>query len=160
MFFMTKLLEMFTGLFANEHVRIALVGMIAAQMLKVLFYYIKHHKFNFKVLVQPSGMPSSHTAMVVALATSVGIADGWDSVTYAIAMVFSVIVMYDAAGVRQAAGKQAKVLNVMMEDFFTKKKIEEYRLKELLGHTQMEVFFGFILGVLIAFIYHYFFRLY
>jgi acid phosphatase family membrane protein YuiD len=160
MFAQIKILELFSGLFANEHFRIALVSMLLAQILKIFFYYLRFKKLNFRVFVQSSGMPSSHTAMVMALSTSVGITEGWDSVAFAIAMVFSLIVMYDAAGVRRAAGKQAKVLNVMMEDFFTKKKIEEYRLKELLGHTPLEVIFGALLGMTVAFMYHVTFRLF
>jgi uncharacterized protein len=159
MFAQIKILELFSGLFANEHFRIALVSMLIAQTLKIFFYYLRHKKLNFRVFVQSSGMPSSHTAMVMGLSTSVGITEGWDSVAFAIAIVFSMIVMYDAAGVRRAAGKQATILNVMMEDFFTKKKIEEYRLKELLGHTPVEVVFGALLGMVVAFVYHVIFRL-
>lgn len=148
---------MFHGLVRNEHVRIAFLSMIMAQALKIFFYYVKHKKFNFRVFVQASGMPSSHTSMVMALTTTVGISEGWDSVAFAIALIFSTTVMYDAAGVRQAAGKQARILNMMMEDIFTKKKITEYRLKELLGHTPLEVVFGAILGIVVAFSYHYIF---
>lgn len=114
--------EMLHGLTMNEHFRIALLAMVLAQVLKMLTFFIKHRRINFRVLVQASGMPSSHTSMVLALATSVGYLEGWDSVTFAIALVFGLIVMYDAAGVRRAAGKQARVLNMIMEDMFHKKK--------------------------------------
>jgi acid phosphatase family membrane protein YuiD len=149
---------MLQGLTRNEHFRIALLAMILAQVLKMLTFFIKHRRINFRVLVQASGMPSSHTSMVLALATSVGYLEGWDSVTFAIALVFGLIVMYDAAGVRRAAGKQARVLNMIMEDMFHKKKIDELRLKELLGHTPLEVIFGGLLGIFTAFIYHLVFR--
>ena len=147
-------LEMLHGLTINEHVRIALLAMLSAQILKILFYYLRHRKINFRVFVQPSGMPSSHTAMVVGLAASIGFVDGWASNVFAIALIFAIIVMYDAAGVRRSAGKQARVLNLMMEDLFTRKKINEMRLKELLGHTPLEVFFGALLGIFLAFAYH------
>lgn len=147
-------IEMIYGLTLNEHVRIALASMVTAQILKIIFYYLRHRKINFRVFVQPSGMPSSHTAMVISLAASVGFTDGWSSSVFAVALIFAIIVMYDAAGVRQSAGKQARVLNLMMEDLFTKKRINEMRLKELLGHTPLEVFFGALLGAFFAFAYH------
>lgn len=150
----TQFAEMMHSLTMNEHFRIALLAMILAQILKIFTFLIRYRRIDFRVLLQPAGMPSSHTAMVVALTTSVGITEGWDSVTYAIALVFSLIVMYDAAGVRRAAGKQARVLNIMMEDMFHKKKIDELRLKEFLGHTPLEVVFGSLLGVFTAFAYH------
>ena len=147
-------LNMIYGLTLNEHIRIAVLAMLIAQALKIFFYFLRHRRMNFRVLVQPSGMPSSHTAMVLALTASIGFADGWISNTFAIALIFSVIVMYDAAGVRQAAGKQARILNMLMDDLFAKKRINETRLKELLGHTPLEVFFGALLGVFLAFAYH------
>jgi acid phosphatase family membrane protein YuiD len=150
----TEFGDMVYGLTLNEHLRIAVLAMLTAQVLKIFFYYWKHRKFNFRVFVQPGGMPSSHTSMVLSLAASIGYSDGWLSNTFAIALIFSVIVMYDAAGVRRAAGKQATILNMLMEDFFTKKKISELRLKELLGHTPLEVFFGGALGIFLALAYH------
>ena len=146
--------EMLMTAFTNVHVKIGVISLLIAQFLKMFFYYLENKRFNFKVFVN-GGMPSLHTAAVVGLATSVGIVDGWNSVTYAIAIIFSIIVMYDAAGVRRAAGKQARVLNKIMDDLATKKHIKENRLKELLGHTQLEVFFGFLLGLFIAFGIHY-----
>ncbi|MDR2431847.1 MAG: divergent PAP2 family protein [Candidatus Margulisbacteria bacterium] len=150
---------MLCGITINEHVRIAFLAMLLAQVLKIFFYYLRHRKINFRVFVQPSGMPSSHTAMVMALTASVGYVSGWRSNTFAIALVFAVIVMYDAAGVRRAAGKQARILNMLMEDLFTKKKINEMRLKELLGHTPLEVFFGALLGIFIALAYHFIYKI-
>jgi hypothetical protein len=150
---------MMHGMTMNEHFRIALLAMIVAQVLKIFTFWILHRRISFRVLLQPAGMPSSHTAMVLGLTTSVGITEGWDSVAFAIALVFSLIVMYDAAGVRRAAGKQARVLNMMMEDMFHKKKINELRLKELLGHTPLEVLFGGLLGIFTAFAYHIIFGL-
>ena len=146
--------EMMHGLTINEHVRIALLSLVVAQVLKIFTTLLFHKKLSFKVLLQPAGMPSSHTAMVLGLTTTVGITEGWESVAFALAFIFSMIVMYDAAGVRRAAGKQARVLNMMMEDMFHKKKIDELRLKELLGHTPLEVIFGGLLGIFIAFAYH------
>ena len=101
-------------------------------------------------------MPSSHSAGTVALATTVGIICGFLSVEFAIAIGFSIIVMYDAAGLRRAAGKTAACLNKMMEEFYTGKLTDpQEKLKELLGHTPFEVFVGAILGAVLAFVNHY-----
>lgn len=98
-------------------------------------------------------MPSSHSALVTALAASVGQVQGWDSTEFAIATVFAIIVMYDAAGVRQAAGKQAKVLNQIVDEMFQEHpEFNEDRLKELLGHTPVQVIVGSILGIGIAWV--------
>lgn len=96
-------------------------------------------------------MPSAHSALVSALATGVGQESGWDSNQFAIATLFAVIVMYDAAGVRQAAGKQARILNQIIDELFQEgHKFNEDRLKELLGHTPFQVIVGLFLGISIA----------
>lgn len=111
-------------------------------------------KINFRRFLDTGSMPSSHTASVVSLATAVGIQKGIASTFFAISIVFAVVVMYDATGVRRAAGKQASVLNKIVENI--KKKdglvIIEENLKELLGHTPKEVFGGAILGIIMAFL--------
>jgi acid phosphatase family membrane protein YuiD len=98
------------------------------------------------VLFETGGMPSSHSALVSALATGIGRTQGWDTPQFAIATVFAFIVMYDAAGIRRAAGKQAKVLNQIMVEVFEE---EQDPLKELLGHTPAQVVAGSVLGVLL-----------
>jgi acid phosphatase family membrane protein YuiD len=95
-------------------------------------------------------MPSSHSAFVSALATGVGLTDGWASTSFALALVFSLIVMYDAAGVRLAASKQATILNKMMQEFFDEREFHHERLKELIGHTPVEVIVGALLGIFIG----------
>ena len=94
-------------------------------------------------------MPSSHSAFVTSLATGVGLTEGFDSTLFALAAVFALIVMYDAAGVRRAAGKQARVLNAIIEDL-NRRELHPERLRELLGHTPVEVLAGALLGILIA----------
>ena len=98
-------------------------------------------------------MPSSHSALVAALATGVGQTIGWESTEFAIATIFAGIVMYDAAGVRQAAGKQARLLNQIVDELFQEQEFNEDRLKELLGHTPFQVIVGFILGVAISLVF-------
>ena len=134
-------------LFANQLLVISLCACILAQIIKVSIDTIRNGKFSFRYLVSTGGMPSSHSALVGALATGVGITMGWSSPEFAIASLFAGIVMYDAAGVRQAAGKQAKVLNQIMDEFLHHEDFNEQRLKELLGHTPFQVLVGLLLGV-------------
>jgi uncharacterized protein len=131
----------------NDVLAISLLAGFTAQGLKLVFTFFQTGKLDLRVLVQAGGMPSSHSALVTALATGVGIKRGFDSVEFAIASIMAFIVMYDAAGVRQAAGKQARILNKMIEDLFTEKpQYAEKRLKELLGHTPFQVIAGAVLG--------------
>ncbi|BAZ31617.1 acid phosphatase/vanadium-dependent haloperoxidase-related protein [Cylindrospermum sp. NIES-4074] len=135
------------------HNRVLLVALIAcfiAQGLKLVIELIKNRKLNVRVLVTTGGMPSAHSALVTALAAGVGETIGWASPEFALATVFAIIVMYDAAGVRQAAGKQARILNQMIDELFDEKhEFSQDRLKELLGHTPVQVIAGSVLGVAI-----------
>ncbi|NJL88822.1 MAG: divergent PAP2 family protein [Coleofasciculaceae cyanobacterium SM2_1_6] len=136
----------------NNHVLIvAIAASLISQFIKLLIEIFKNKKFNLRVLVGTGGMPSAHSALVSALATGVGQESGWDSIEFAIATLFAVIVMYDAAGVRQAAGKQARILNQIIDELFeVGKEFNEDRLKELLGHTPFQVIVGLFLGIAIA----------
>jgi acid phosphatase family membrane protein YuiD len=135
----------------NNHILlIALVACLLAQALKVIVEFIRHGKLNFRALVETGGMPSAHSALVTALAFGVGQSVGWETAEFAIAAIFAVIVMYDAAGVRQAAGKQARILNQIMDEFFRDHVLNEGRLKELLGHTPMQVIAGSVLGAAVS----------
>jgi acid phosphatase family membrane protein YuiD len=140
-------------IFDNHILAIALVACLLAQVLKLLIELVRHGKVTFRTLVETGGMPSAHSALVTALATGVGQTTGWASAEFAIAFVFAIIVMYDAAGVRQAAGKQARILNQIVDEFFRENStFNEDRLKELLGHTPVQVFAGSALGVLVSWI--------
>ncbi|ABW29824.1 MULTISPECIES: divergent PAP2 family protein [Acaryochloris] len=141
----------FGNILNNQVLLVSLAASLIAQGLKIIIDLIQNGKINFRVLVETGGMPSSHSASVTTLATCVGQVQGWDSTEFAIATVFAIIVMYDAAGVRQAAGKQAKVLNQIVDEMFQEHpEFNEDRLKELLGHTPVQVIVGSILGVAIA----------
>lgn len=126
-----------------------------AQVLKFIIFTIRTKKVNFKIFTTTGGMPSSHSAGVMGLATSVGLIEGFDSVVFAVAIGFALVTMYDAAGVRRAAGKTAAYLNRMMADFY-EHGVQAIggKLKELLGHTPFEVVMGAILGVLFAYFFH------
>jgi hypothetical protein len=128
----------------NQVLLIALSASLISQILKLFIEFAQFQRFRFKVLFETGGMPSAHSALVAALATGIGRTQGWDTPQFAIATVFAFIVMYDAAGIRRAAGKQAKVLNQIMVEVFEE---EHDPLKELLGHTPAQVVAGAILGI-------------
>jgi uncharacterized protein len=135
----------------NHVLLVALSACGISQGLKLIIELIKNRRVSLRVLTTTGGMPSAHSAFVTALATGVGQVKGWDSVEFAIATIFAIIVMYDAAGVRQAAGKQARILNQLVEELFSEDHyFNEERLKELLGHTPVQVIVGAILGIGIA----------
>lgn len=139
--------------FENQVLVVALIACGIAQASKLIIYFAQHQKINFRVLVETGGMPSAHSALVTALATGVGQNMGWDSIEFAMASIFAVIVMYDAAGVRQAAGKQARILNQIIDELFQEgQEFNEDRLKELLGHTPFQVLIGLVLGVSTSFL--------
>jgi uncharacterized protein len=125
----------------------ALLAWGIAQVLKVALRSIRQRRLNLRVLAETGGMPSSHSAMVMALTTTVARIDGLNSSTFAIALIFAMVVMYDAQGVRRAAGRQAEVLNRVIEDLFGQRGLREERLRELLGHTPIQVVVGGFLGV-------------
>ena len=135
---------------AENRVLIAsLLGWIIAQILKVIYVLITEKRFDIKRIVGAGGMPSSHSAFVSAMAVSVGFTEGFSSPVFAMAFVISFIVMYDASGVRKAAGDQAKVINSIQEMFSFEAPVY---LKEILGHTWLEVMVGSILGIVISLI--------
>ena len=144
-----------TGLFValghNIVFMTAMTAMVIAQILKSITSYLKLKEFRLERLMGTGGMPSSHTALVVALAAAVNFQAGPQSPMFALALVFAGVVMYDAAGVRQAAGKQARVINHLVRELRVEHKINEARLKELLGHTPLEVLAGALLGFGVAY---------
>ena len=143
-------MHFFQQLAKNDVFIAGFIAWFIAQTLKVIYSLVKDKKLNLYRFVGSGGMPSSHSSFVMGLSTAVGIRSGWDSVAYAIALSFALIIMYDASGVRRAVGKQAIILNKMIEDRHQHKPIGEQRLKELIGHTPFEVFAGALLGIVIA----------
>ncbi len=138
----------------NKIFDIVVVALVIAQTIKVIISLFTDKRLNFRKFLDTGSMPSSHTASVVSLTTAIGIFLGVDSVLFALSTVFAIVVMYDASGVRRAAGKQATVLNKIVENIRKKEghTILEENLKELLGHTPLEVIAGAVLGVVVAFI--------
>src|SRR3989338_254038 len=125
-----------------------------AQGLKVLVGVIREKRFNFKWFIGTGGMPSSHAAGATALATTCGLHAGFDSVAFALAVVFAMVTMFDAQGVRRSAGQQAAILNQILDDMYWKGRIEANRLMELIGHTPREVIVGAILGLILSSIFY------
>lgn len=148
--------------FIHSPLLIAVLAMLFAQFIKVPIHLFFTKKWNLSLMFSTGGMPSSHSAMVAALATSIGIDRGFGDDRFALASVFALIVMYDALGIRRQAGKQATILNQLVKDVQQivstlvqpdgkeDRTVAKRHLKELLGHEPLEVFFGAVLGVLTA----------
>ena len=133
----------------------AFSGIVTAQIIKCFVFLIIKRKIDMRLFTTTGGMPSSHSAGVMGLSTAVGLINGFHSIEFAIAIGFACIVMYDAAGVRRAAGKQAACLNRIIMDIYKQDLVEAGgKLKELLGHTPMQVFVGALYGVIYAFAVH------
>ncbi len=140
-------------LVTNYYLISAMGAWLLAQFLKIFTGFFKEQKFTLKALFfGTGGMPSSHTATVAALATACAIGEGFDSAIFAIAVVLAIIVMIDATGVRRETGKQSRALNIIVEELFKSNDIKalDTHFKELIGHTPLQVVFGFITGVAAA----------
>lgn len=122
------------------------------QLFKLLYDIVKEKRFNFKRIMQAGGMPSSHSAVVVVLTTMIAKAEGLTSPVFGVSLIFSFIVMYDAAGVRRAAGKQAKLLNKIVETPGLSGVEVSERLVEVLGHTPVQVIVGALIGLVVGLI--------
>lgn len=137
-----------SGLWTNTTLWLPVSVALFTQLLKLLWSGVRYGQLDLRALTNPGGMPSSHSAMVSSLATVTGYQIGLDSPHFAISVVLALIVMYDARGVRQESGKQARILNQILRELFSGQPISEQELKELLGHTGAEVLIGAIVGIL------------
>jgi len=132
----------------NKVLDVSLVAWFVAQVLKVLIVYLQEKRLDFRRLVGSGGMPSSHTSFVTSLSTAVACTEGIRSPLFAVCVVLSMVVMYDATNVRRAAGEQATILNYMMDHWNQRTpELFEKDLKELLGHTPLQVMWGAVLGI-------------
>ncbi len=141
---------MFVKILKNDIFWVTLFTGFFTQGIKFIIYWIKDKRPNLEWLFTTGGMPSSHSASVMCLSTMVGIRKGFDSLIFAVVLYFSLIIMYDAAGLRRAAGEQAKIINTLIKEIGKGKVIEHKSLKELLGHTPIEVLTGATLGIIIG----------
>ncbi|MDR4949324.1 divergent PAP2 family protein [Neobacillus cucumis] len=147
-------------MFLSYPILASILGMLIAQFVKIPIHFLTSREIKWNLMFSTGGMPSSHTSTIISLTTAIGLTSGIYSNEFAIAAVVSLIVMHDATGVRRHAGYHAEVLNKLLVDFNhlidTLKdpnlKKAEYRekLKELLGHKPIEVFFGAITGIIVG----------
>ncbi|WP_376791558.1 divergent PAP2 family protein [Thermoflexus sp.] len=145
-----------SDLFQNPILIPAFLAWTVAQASKVPVEWARRRRLNLGLLISAGGMPSSHASLVSAMATAVGLREGLTSTAFAISLIVALIVMYDAAGVRRAASIQARILNQILDEVFAGRPLSEQRLKELIGHTPMEVFVGALLGIGIAWLWWHF----
>ena len=138
------------SIFDNKVFLVTVTSWALAQLIKVFRGVIRERKFNFKWLIGTGGMPSSHAAGATALATACGMHSGFQSIEFALAAVFALVTMFDAQGVRRSAGQQAVILNQIIDDMYWRQKFEAERLKELIGHTPIQVIVGGALGMLFS----------
>ncbi len=143
--------EAFVNCFMKNHIlSVTIVAWIFTQAIKVTLGVIREKKFNFSWLIGTGGMPSSHSAGATALALSSGLELGFSSPIFALAFVFAIVTMFDAQGVRRSSGEQAKLLNKILEDIYFQGKIKKGKVRELLGHTPIQVLTGSAIGALIT----------
>lgn len=140
----------FAEIFSNKYIIVPLLLWVAVQTFKVIWDLITTKKFNFKRILGAGGMPSSHSAVVTSLAMLIGKSEGFSSPIFAMAVIFACVVMYDAAGVRRAAGKQAQLLNKIVNTPGLSGVQVQEKLVEVLGHTPIQVFVGALLGIIVG----------
>lgn len=142
----------FIGFIQNKYIYVPFLLWLSIQTFKVLYDLVTTKKFNFKRIMGAGGMPSSHSAVVMGLATLIGKNQGVDTPIFAVSLILALVVMYDACGIRRAAGKQAALLNKIIETpGLTGVQVSE-RLVEVLGHTPTQVFVGALLGIIVGLI--------
>ena len=145
--------DVFAAIIHNKTLMITISVWAIAQGVKVVIGVINEKRFNFRWFIGTGGMPSSHAAGASALATSCGLSMGFDSLVFALAAAFALVTMFDAQSVRRHTGRQAEILNKILDDMYWKGKIESEKLRELIGHTPVQVFSGAVLGISLAVIF-------
>ena len=143
-------MSIFSQIIGNKALVIPIIAWIVAQILKTIIQSLRDKHLNIRYMISAGGMPSAHAALVCALATTIVILFGISSGLFAISAILAVVVMYDATGVRQAVDKQTVVLNHLMDNFPKTKHEFEFILRQLVGHTRLQVVMGAILGIFLA----------
>ncbi len=153
-------MELLKLLVSNYFIDVAVISWFSAQLIKTLLFYLQNGILQAERMVGAGGMPSAHSAFVCSITIAIAKKVGYSSPEFALALAFACVVMYDAMGVRRAAGEQAKVLNRIVDDWMNEEDDEENplrengkRLKEKVGHTPFEVLSGALLGILMAMIF-------
>lgn len=145
-------MSFFTGMLANGPLMIALIAWAIAQAVKAPLIFITKREWDWSLFYSSGGMPSSHAALVTGCAFGLGFEYGFDSPYFAMAGVLAGVVVYDAIGVRRAAGNHARMINLMMDELLTGHPLAEQELEELLGHTPRQVLMGILLGISTAYV--------
>ncbi len=143
----------FASMVSNHVLMVTLAGWAFAQTIKVGLGVLRTHRFDFRWFIGTGGMPSAHASGSSAMATIIGFDYGFQTPLFALAAVFALVTMFDAQGVRRSTGKQAGILNRILDDIYWRGKIEEEQLKELIGHTPIEVFMGSLIGIFLAIVF-------
>ena len=138
------------ALLDNKVLIAVLAGWLIAQALKIPTEYFRSRRWMWAMFFAAGGMPSSHSALIMSCTTAIGLKEGFNSPLFALAWVISMIVIYDATGVRRQAGDQARILNLMIDELFTGHPLAEKELQERLGHTPRQVLAGIALGIVVA----------
>lgn len=141
------------GLLTNHSLLTGLAAWLLAQILKPPMEYLRRGKWNWGYLLSAGGMPSSHSALMVGATMGIGLHDGFNTAVFALAVAMTMIVIYDAAGVRRQAGIHAQKINVLINELLTGHPISEKQLLEVLGHTPFEVTGGVLLGIIVSILY-------
>jgi len=135
----------------NNYVLIAaLTAWALAQIIKVPYEYLRSKEWDWALLLRAGGMPSSHTSLLIGATHAIGLSSGFDSPVFALAVAISMVVVYDATGIRRQAGMHAALINGMLRDMAAGHPLKQEQLREVLGHTPLEVVGGFFLGIIIA----------
>lgn len=143
----------FSGILENQSLMTALAAWLAAQILKPPVEYLRKGKWKWGYLFSAGGMPSSHSSLMVGATMGIGLHQGFNSAVFALAVAMTMIVIYDAAGVRREAGRHAEMINILIEELLAGHPISDKQLREVLGHTPMEVVGGVFLGIVVGLLY-------
>jgi acid phosphatase family membrane protein YuiD len=141
---------MINDLFANRVLLTAMAAWLIGQFSKLPGYYLLHHKWKWAIIFSPGGFPSSHSCLMTATTLSIGLFHGFGTPLFGLAVAVSMIVIYDATGVRRQAGLHARMINEIVQEIFAGQPIPQKQLREVLGHTPIEAIAGIILGIAIA----------
>jgi len=142
-----------SGIFENPSLMTAIAAWLMAQLLKPPLEYLRKGKWKWGYLLSAGGMPSSHSSLMVGATVGIGLHQGFDSAVFALSIAMTMIVIYDAAGVRREAGRHAEKINILIEELLAGHPISDKQLREVLGHTPMEVLGGICLGIAVGLLY-------
>ncbi len=140
----------FWAIFSNRALIFGLSAWAVAQIIKVPLDYLLNRRWDWALLLRAGGMPSSHSALVTAVAHTIGLLEGFGSPLFALSVAVALVVIYDATGIRRQAGKHAELINAMIHDLTQGHPLKEEQLREVLGHTPLEALGGMLLGLVVA----------